>query len=75
MRSLSRRGGIDLISNTHSSEFLPRGSKWVFVHVGNENNEVVRHEARLVAQGFTQRPVIVYDEICYPIMSGITSDI
>jgi hypothetical protein len=27
--------------------------KWIFIQKRNENNEVVRYEARLVAQGFT----------------------
>jgi hypothetical protein len=33
---------------------------------------VVRYKARLVAQGFTQRPGINYDETYSPVMSGIT---
>ncbi|KAL1195003.1 Retrovirus-related Pol polyprotein from transposon RE2 [Cardamine amara subsp. amara] len=37
-------------------EIKPVGHKWVFVRKRNENNEIVRHKARLVAQGFTQRP-------------------
>jgi hypothetical protein len=34
----------------------PVGFKWVFTQKRNENNKVVRYKARLVAQGFTQRP-------------------
>jgi len=48
------------------------GFKWVFVRKRNENNEVVRYKARLVAQGFTQRPGIDYNETYSPVMSGIT---
>ena len=33
---------------------------------------MVRYKARLVAQGFTQRPGIVFDETYSPVMSGIT---
>jgi hypothetical protein len=32
----------------------PNGIKRVFVWKRNENNEVMRYKARLVAQGFTQ---------------------
>jgi hypothetical protein len=33
---------------------------------------VVRYKARLVAQGFTQRPSIDFNETYSPVMSGIT---
>jgi hypothetical protein len=32
---------------------FPIGFKWVFIRKRNENNEVVRYKARLIAQGFT----------------------
>ena len=48
------------------------GYKWVFVRKRDENNVVVRYKARLVAQEFTQRPDIDYDETYSPIISGIT---
>ena len=48
------------------------GAKWVFVRKRNENNEVVRYKVRVVAQGFTQRPDIDYDDTYSPVMSGIT---
>jgi hypothetical protein len=48
------------------------GFKWVFTWKQNENNEVVRYKARLVAQGFTQRPGIDYNETYSPVMNGIT---
>ena len=48
------------------------GFKWVFVRKKNENKEVVRYKARLVAQGFTQRPGIDFIETYSPVMSGIT---
>ena len=50
----------------------PVGYKWVFVRKRNENNEVVRHKARLVAQGFTQRPGVDYEETYSPVMGGTT---
>jgi hypothetical protein len=48
------------------------GFKWVFIRKRNENNEVVRYKARLVAQGFTQRPGIDFNETYSPVMSGIS---
>ena len=47
------------------------GFKWVFVRKRNENNEVTRYKARLVAQGFSQRPDIdsekTYSHVVYAI--------
>ena len=48
------------------------GYKWVFVRKRNDKNEVVRYKARLVAQGFPQRPGIDFDETYSPVMDGIT---
>ena len=48
------------------------GFKWVFVHKRNENNEVTRYKARLVAQGFSQRPGIDYEETYSPVVDAIT---
>ena len=50
----------------------PVGYKWVFVRKRNEKNEVVRYKARLVAQGFSKRPGIDYDETYSPVMDMIT---
>ena len=50
----------------------PVGHKWVFVRKRNEKNEVVRYKARLVAQGFTQRPKINYEETYSPVVDAIT---
>ena len=48
------------------------GHKWVFVRKRDENNEVARYKARLVAQGFSQRPGIDYEETYSPVMDVIT---
>jgi len=50
----------------------PVGYKWVFVRKRNEKNEIVRYKARLVAQGFSQRPGIDFEETYSPVMDGIT---
>jgi hypothetical protein len=51
---------------------FPVGFKWVFVWKRNENNEVVRYKVSLVAQGFTQRHEVDFNEIYSPMMNGIT---
>ena len=48
------------------------GYKWVFVRKRNENDEIIRYKTRLVAQGFSQRPGIDYEETYSPIMDAIT---
>ncbi|CAM8902209.1 unnamed protein product [Rhodiola kirilowii] len=50
----------------------PVGYKWVFVRKRNEKNEIVRYKARLVAQGFSQRLGIDFEETYSPVMDGIT---
>ena len=50
----------------------PFGHKWVFIRKRNENNEIVRYKTRLVAQGFSQRPKIDYDETYSPVVDSTT---
>jgi hypothetical protein len=50
---------------------IPVGCKWVFLRKRNEHGQVVRYKARLVAQEFTQRPCIDYDETYSLVMSDI----
>jgi hypothetical protein len=51
---------------------MPVGYKWVFVRKRNEKNEIIRYKTRLVAQGFSQRPGIDYEETYSPVMDAIT---
>ena len=50
----------------------PVGYKWVFVRKRNEKNKVVRYKARLVAQGFSQRPGIDFEKTYSPMVDAIT---
>ena len=50
----------------------PVGYKWVFIRKCNENNEIMRYKARLVAEGFLQRPGIDNEETYSPMMDPIT---
>ncbi|CAA7051315.1 unnamed protein product [Microthlaspi erraticum] len=50
----------------------PVGHKWIFVRKRNENGEIVRHKARLVAQGFSQIPGIDYEETYSPVVDATT---
>ena len=50
----------------------PVGCKWVLVRKRNQRDEVVRYKSRLVAQGFSQRPGIDYEETYSPVMDAIT---
>jgi hypothetical protein len=44
----------------------------VFVRKRSKNNGISRYKARLVAQGFTQRPGADYEEIFSLVMGEIT---
>ena len=44
----------------------------VFVQRRNENGEIVRYKARLVAQGFSQRPSIDFEETYSPVLDATT---
>ena len=46
--------------------------KWVFLRKINENNEVTRYKAWFVAQRFSQRPDIDYEETYYLVVDAIT---
>nr|GEX32610.1 reverse transcriptase domain-containing protein [Tanacetum cinerariifolium] len=50
----------------------PVGYKWVFVRKRNEKNEITRYKARLVAQGFSQRLGIDYEETYSHVVDATT---
>jgi hypothetical protein len=69
--SLRKREVFSKVIPTPPRTYLV-GFKWGFIRKWNENNEVVRYKARLVAQGFTQRSDIDFNEIYSPTINGIT---
>lgn len=50
------------------------GYKWVFVRKRNEKNEIVRYKARLIAQGFPQRPGLILRKLIFPLWMELRSD-
>ena len=51
LHSLIKQDVFGPIVQTPAS-IKPVGNKWVFVRKRNENNDIIRYKARLVAQGF-----------------------
>ena len=48
------------------------GYKQVFVRKRNEKNEIMKYKMRLMAQGFSQKPDIDYEETYALVMDAIT---
>ena len=53
------------------NDVKPLGYKWVSVRKRNDKNEIFKYKARLVAQSFSQRLGIDYDETYSPVMDII----
>ena len=71
LRSLGKREVFGPVLQTPTN-IQHVGYRWVFVRKRNENNEIVQYKACLVAQGFSQRLEIDYEETYYLVMDAIT---
>ena len=71
LKSLTKREVFGPVVRTPEG-VKPVGFKWVFVRKRNEKGEIVRYKARLVAQGFSQRPGIDYEETYSPVVDATT---
>lgn len=70
---------INSMNINETWELVPRqidkniiGCKWVFKIKMNEKNEIERYKARLVAQAFSQKYGVDYDEIFAPVVNKTT---
>ncbi|SGY32234.1 BQ5605_C002g01337 [Microbotryum silenes-dioicae] len=61
-----------LIDSDLPSSARALGSKWVFTRKENAQGKVTRYKARLVAQGFAQRPGIDHNEMFAPVARPLT---
>ena len=71
LNSLTKQEVFGPIVQT-SGNIKPVGYKWLFVKKRNENDEIIRYKAWLIAQGFSQRLGIDYEETYFPVMDAIT---
>ena len=61
LNSLAKREVFGPIVQTPNG-IKPVGYKWIFVRKRNEKNEIQMYKACLVAQGFSQRSDVNYEE-------------
>jgi hypothetical protein len=71
LNSLKKRKVFIEVISTPLRTF-PVGFKWVFIQKRNKNNEMVRYKARMVANDFTQRLGVDFNETYSLVMNGIT---
>ena len=70
LNSLAKREVFRPIVQTPNG-IKPVGYKWILCKK-NEKNKIQRYKARLVAQEFSQRPDVDYEETYSPVMDAIT---
>jgi len=65
LNQFQRNDVWDLVSKPPQKNII--GTKWVFRNKLNEQGEVTRNKARLVAQGYSQQEDIDYNETFAPV--------
>jgi len=65
LNQLKRNDVWDLVPKPEHKNII--GTKWVFRNKLNEQGEVIRNKARLVAQGYSQQEGIDYTETFAPV--------
>ena len=71
LNSLTKREVFGLVVQT-PKDVKSVGYKQVFVRKHNENNEIIKYKVRLIAQRFSQRLGIDYEETYSPVIDTIT---
>lgn len=70
LKSLRECKAWDLTSLPPGSKTI--GCRWIYKKKQDEQGKLVRYKARLVAQGFTQRYGLDYDEVFAPVAKQVT---
>ena len=70
MQSMEKNGTWTLIEPPKNAEVI--GCKWIFKLKRNDEGFAIKHKARLVAQGFSQKFGLNYDEVFAPVVRAST---
>lgn len=68
--SLQENSTWEIVSKPDNQK--PIGCKWIFKKKLNESGQVIRYKARLVAQGYSQKFGVDYDEVFAPVAKHTT---
>ena len=71
LKSLAKREVFGPVVQT-PKDIKPVGYQWIFIRKRNKKNEIVRYKACLMAQGFSQRHGIDFEEKYSPVMDATT---
>ena len=67
MMAIDRSNTWDKLE-TPPSKCKPVGLKWIFKLKKSPKGEIIRHKARLVVKGYSQRKGIDYEEVFAPVV-------